>query len=302
MIGLNRIVIPPALLRQICDIDEFKGLWGGLERHTTGLQLLGDVADYGATFKQVLGALQERDISLEILKAIHASQIKGEGMVAGFKSEDAPLALIGHDGVVGTLETTLPEDVEPLLEKLCSWVNAALKSDDALLHPLIVIAVFSAVFLQIAPFGKGNQIVLRFLIVLMMLKAGYLYAPYVSLEPIMRNQAENLYEALVHNQQSLEAGAPEWAGWLEAFMAMLQAQKDELYTRLYDKEDDLKNLPRLSARIMALFKEHKRLQMKEIIKLTNGRRATIKLRLNELVNTGYLKRHGKARSTWYSLD
>ena len=59
MIGLNAIAITPDILRLISGIDEFKGLWTALDRHTTGLQLLGDVADYGANFKRVLGPLQE---------------------------------------------------------------------------------------------------------------------------------------------------------------------------------------------------------------------------------------------------
>jgi DeoR/GlpR family transcriptional regulator of sugar metabolism len=58
---------------------------------------------------------------------------------------------------------------------------------------------------------------------------------------------------------------------------------------------------KFSARILALFQQHQRLQMKEIITLTNGRRATIKLRLNELSEAGYLKRYGAGRSTWYAL-
>ena len=59
MLGTNTIRITPPLLRQICDIDEFKGLWRGLDNHTTGLHMLGDVVDYGESFKQILVPLQE---------------------------------------------------------------------------------------------------------------------------------------------------------------------------------------------------------------------------------------------------
>jgi len=99
----------------------------------------------------------------------------------------------------------------------------------------------------------------------------------------------------------LEAGKADWTAWLSFFLTVLEIQKETLYLRLYSKETELQNLPALSARIMALFKEHKRLQMKQIIKLTNGRRATIKLRLSELLEAGYLVRHGQGRGTWYSL-
>ena len=82
---------------------------------------------------------------------------------------------------------------------------------------------------------------------------------------------------------------------------LLQDQKETLHQRLYAKETELRGLSELSAKIMGLFKEHKRLQMKEIITLTYGRRATIKLRLHELVDGGYLMRHGAGRGTWYAL-
>jgi DNA-binding IclR family transcriptional regulator len=42
------------------------------------------------------------------------------------------------------------------------------------------------------------------------------------------------------------------------------------------------------------------MSMKEIERLTRGKRSTLKLRLKELVEQGYLMRHGQARSTWYS--
>jgi len=298
MLGANTIKITADVLRQISEVDEFKGLWKGLDRHTTGLQLLGDVADYGANFKRVLGPLQEQPITVEIICILNANQI-GEKGASALKARPNQLPISAGEKVFGTLDTAEPDQTRLLLEKLCEWVNETL--DDKKLHPLIVTAVFSAVFLQLAPFETGNLRTMRFLVMFLMLKSGYTYAPYVSLAPIMDGRAEELYESLKHNQDSLEAGAPDWSKWLTCFLNLLEEQKDKLHARLYAKEADLSSLPTLSAQIMALFKEHQRLQMKEIIRLTNGRRATIKLRLNELVEGGYLKRHGQARSTWYAL-
>jgi len=300
MLGANRISISHELLGQISEIEAFKGLWQGLDRHTTGLQFLGDVADYGANFKQVLGPLQERPITPDLIRALHAGQVKQKGL-SSYKTVADKIAFIGSDGTaVGSIETADSAQAEVLLPKLCEWVNEALAEDHPM-HPLIVMAVFTAVFLQLAPFDKGNQNMARFLLLLMQMKAGYVYAPYASLEPIMVENALEIYEGLAHNQQSLEAGTPDWSVWMGAFMGLMKAQKDELYSRLYEKEVDLRGMSTLSIKVMELFKEHKRLQMKEIIKLTNGRRATIKVRLQELLEGGYLVRHGQGRSTWYSL-
>jgi len=298
MLGINAIKITPEVLHQVSDIDEFKGLWKGLEKHTTSLQLLGDVADYGAKFSRVLGPLRDQDITPDIVRVLHASQM-GEKNMSAFKSDVIALLIRGESVLIGEIDTASPQDVAPLLSKLCAWVNDSL--NDGRLHPLLVAAVFTSVFLQISPFASGNMRVVRFLLILILLKAGYTYAPYVSLTPIMEGKAQGVYDALCSNQNSLEAGQPDWSAWISCFLSLLQNQKETLYGRLYGKEAEVANLPILSARIMALFKAHQRLQMKQIIKLTNGRRATIKLRLSELLEAGYLRRHGQGRGTWYSL-
>jgi len=43
------------------------------------------------------------------------------------------------------------------------------------------------------------------------------------------------------------------------------------------------------------------LTMAEIVKQTGANQNTLKVRLRELVNEARVKRHGKARATWYSL-
>jgi len=300
MLGIEAIKITPELLIDIAEIDEFKGLWNGLDRHTTGLNMLREVADYGRNLHTILKPLQNKEISAEIIKAIHAMQIKQAGATF-YKTSENKLNIMDADGLLaGFLETAPPSQVEPLMNKLVSWANEALEVGK--IHPLIVVAIFTAVFLQVSPFEEGNQRTVYFTVLLLMMKAGYAYAPYVPLDRFMSENATKILKALRHNQHSLEAGRPDWSVWLEAFIDILKAQKDALDDRLNEKDKDLSHLPTLSARILAQFEDHERLQMNDIIKLTNGRRSTIKLRIGELVEQGYLKRHGQARNTWYALN
>ncbi len=298
MIGMHTLKITPSLLKQLCDLDQFKGLWQGLERHTTGLHLLADVADYGTGFEQLLAPLQGSPITGAQLCTLHAHLGKLSPPSA-YKTRSSPLTIMKGNEAVGTLETALPEDVQGLMEKLLIWLESALQEEEW--HPLLVLAVFSAVFLQIAPFETGNIKLLHFLILLVLLKKGYTYAPYVPLAPLFQAQAHAFWTALHENQRSLETGSPAWEHWTGFFLGLLQVQKNSLLQKLYGQETALQNLPALSAKIMGLFKQHQRLQMKQIVSLTNGRRATLKLRLAELVDAGYLRRYGQARATWYSL-
>ena len=78
--------------------------------------------------------------------------------------------------------------------------------------------------MQLSPFDKGNLRSSRFLIMLLMLKAGYTYAPYVSLTSLFEEKGDGFFKALHHNQHSLEEGKPDWSNWLDFFLGLLIAQ------------------------------------------------------------------------------
>jgi DNA-binding IclR family transcriptional regulator len=44
-----------------------------------------------------------------------------------------------------------------------------------------------------------------------------------------------------------------------------------------------------------------RLTIAQLASLTGANRNTLKVRLRELVTAGRVRRHGRARATWYSL-
>ena len=65
--------------------------------------------------------------------------------------------------------------------------------------------------------------------------------------------------------------------------------------------DDDAELPEISLKILALLRTHNRQNIVQITEATGANRNTVKLRLRELVTTGKIRRHGKARATWYTL-
>lgn len=297
MLSINKIHITPEILNRIAEIDAFKGYWSGLEKHTTALQLLGDVADYGQNFSQLIEPLKNRAIDLDMLTKLHMVVQKSR-TPSGLKVEHLPIIVQHGDKIIGTLDTTAPDEVEPLLDNLLLWLNKSL--DDQNFHPLLIIAVFSAIFLQIGPFDEGNQKLVRLLITLMMLKTGYNYAPYINMETILVERSAAYYNALSKVQDAIEQGRMDFSPWINFFLDCAKEQKDQLEMRLNRGTKNLSDMPKLSIAVMKLFEKHERLQMKEIERLTRGVRSTLKLRLAELVDEGYLRRHGQARSTWYS--
>jgi len=297
MLNLEKFYISPQVVRLIGDIDEFKGSWNALEEHTTALQLLGDVATFGRNFREILEPWQNKPIDEALIKKLHA-------IVVGAKSEsdykDSSMALViqKDEKIFGALDVADAEEAPEITAKLIEWAAKGL--EDQKFHPLIIIALFTVIFLQTSPFETGNQRLARLLIILLMFRCGYAYAPYSLLDHLLEERMRDYFEVLQYTQQNLEAGTPDWEPWLLFFFMLLKDQVGELKIRIEKKADALADLPQLSVKILKLFDKSERLSMKEIERLTRGKRSTIKLRLNELVENGYLIRHGKARATWYA--
>jgi Fic family protein len=63
----------------------------------------------------------------------------------------------------------------------------------------------------------------------------------------------------------------------------------------------LPSVPELSVRILDQVRDHGRVSMGDIVKLTGASRNTLKQQFRQLVDKGYLVRRGGGRTTWYTL-
>lgn len=203
-------------------------------------------------------------------------------------------------GVV--FETTTPFDTPREMEALVAWTRKTL--DEEALHPLLIVAVFIVTFLAIHPFQDGNGRLSRVLTTLLLLRAGYAYVPYASLERVIEDNKELYYKALRRTQTTLESETPDWEPWIGFFLRCLKRQKDSLSARL-DRERIARgreaDLSELSLQVLKALRAKERLTIAQLASITGANRNTLKLRLRELVANGRVRRHGKARATWYSL-
>ena len=86
------------------------------------------------------------------------------------------------------------------------------------------------------------------------------------------------------------------------FLRCLKKQKDNLNKKLERERILAGTLPQLSVRILVLLREHDRLTISDLERLTGGNRNTLKVRLRELITSRHITRQGKARATWYTLS
>lgn len=295
MLNLHALKVPQKSIRLLAGIDRFQGRWEALEAHTTSLQLLGDVAAHGKDVRAVFEAFQALPISADMALKLNMALTRGIG---GLRADDTPLRFEDGETVFGSIEGPSPLESEAFLKKIMAWLGKVL--EDPEIHPLLAIAVLSAVLYQLAPFAAENARTIRQLVTILMFRMGYTYAPYALLEAPRGSAGLELFTRVLALKEGIEAGAPDWPGWIEYFLGILTARKNELSSRLEKDKSQLADMPELSRKILKLFDKQERLGMKEIERQTKGARATLKLRLGELVEGGYLKRHGQARSTWYA--
>ena len=202
-------------------------------------------------------------------------------------------------------ETATPFETPLKMQELIEWTNKNLT--ERFYHPLIVIGVFIVNFLAIHPFQDGNGRLSRALTSLLLLKAGYLYVPYSSMESIIEDNKEGYYRALRQTQTTFKSDV-DYEPWLMFFLKTLQKQKIRLEYKLEHQEtpkhlesrtDSLIELPELSVSIMKLFDTKERITISDIEETIKANISTIRKHLALLVENGYITKYGKTRGAWY---
>jgi Fic family protein len=218
-----------------------------------------------------------------------------------YKANSNSVAAFDENGVqIGIVfETASPFDTPRLMAELVAWVNG--ERDRAQLHPLLIIAIFVVVFLEIHPFQDGNGRLSRVLTTLLLIQAGYAYVPYSSLESVIELNKEAYYLALRQTQGSIRTDAPNWQPWLVFFLRSLAEQVRRLEKKVEREKIVLGALPELSLQIVEFAREHGRVTIGDAIKLTGVSRNTLKQHFRNLVQHGHLNQQGSGRGVWYEL-
>lgn len=267
-----------------------------------------EVAGYAEAMDLVFEAYADMRLTENHIRQLHQTLLRRSDKDARHRGSYKTLsnnvvALDGDGREVGVVfETTSPFDTPREIEALVAWTRKTL--DEEALHPLLVIAVFIVTFLAIHPFQDGNGRLSRVLTTLLLLRAGYAYVPYASLERVIEENKDLYYKALRRTQATLKSETPDWEPWGGFFLRCLKKQKDGLAARLdreriFRRSED--DLPELSIQVLESLRAKERLTIAQLASITNANRNTLKVRLRELVADGRVRQHGKARATWYSL-
>ena len=263
-----------------------------------------EVAGYAEVMETIFENFSDIPVTDNYIKQLHTTLLrhsdKDDRHRGEYKKHSNSVEAFDTDGKsLGIVfETTAPFDTPRQMQDLLLWIRETL--EDNSYHPLITIAVFNVVFLAIHPFQDGNGRLSRVLVNLLLLKAGYSYIPYASLESVVEKNKEAYYLALQRTQKTLKGDKTDWLPWLGFFLNSLKRQKDHLVEKT-SALSQYSALPHESMLIMQYVDSHYRITISDAEKLIlTVSRPTIKNRFSKLVADGLLIRHGKARGTWYS--
>lgn len=264
-----------------------------------------EVAGYAKVMETVFSSWEHIPMTQNHIQQLHKDLLtyseKDEWHRGKYKSNPNSVAAFDENGnQIGIVfETATPFDTPRLMSELTQWLQQ--EREVAQLHPLLITALFTVVFLEVHPFQDGNGRLSRVLTTLLLLQAGYAYVPYSSLESIIEQNKEGYYLALRQTQGTIRSDSPDWQPWIMFFLQSLHKQVLSLSQKVEREKIVLSAMPELSLIITEHARQHGRVSIGEIAALTGKSKNTLKVHFRALVEKGFITQKGGGRSTWYVM-
>jgi Fic family protein len=261
-----------------------------------------EVAGYAEAINLVFESHADIPFDENHIRQLHQILLKYSSKDARHRGEYKKLpndvAAFDADGKnVGVVfETATPFDTPRKMAEFTEWFGRETRAGRH--HILILIAIFVVHFLAIHPFQDGNGRLSRILTTLCLLRAGYMYVAYSSLERIIEDNKDRYYLSLRRAQSTLYADNARLSDWVVFFLKSLKTQT-EVLSRKLEREKDLMEIPKFSQEILALARERGRVAIREVCALTGANRNTVKVHLRGLVESKLLVLEGKGKGAWY---
>jgi Fic family protein len=284
---------------------EVEKLLSGLRSESFGSRDEEEVAGYADAMDMIFGGFEAITITENHIKQLHGVLLKysakDQDHRGNYKRVPNDVQAFGPDGKsVGVVfETATPFETPGWMRELVDWFNRSIEEESQ--HPLILIGIFIVAFHAIHPFSDGNGRLSRALTTLLLLRAGYGYVPYSSMESIIERNKDSYYLALRRTQQVIRKEEQNWEPWLVFFLKTMAKQKDNLAAKVKEEQSLRASLPALSRQILELVKKRSEITVKEIEESTGANRNTIKVHVKKLAEQQYLRQVGQGRGARYMI-
>lgn len=261
-----------------------------------------EVRGYGELLTLIFESSNDIPLSENHLKQLHGVLLKyserDEWHRGSYKTFENDVVLKEGDRVVEVLfKTATPFDTPRLMEDLVRCTSEAL--DDPAMHPLVVIGRFIVAFLAIHPFQDGNGRLARAMTGLLLLRAGYDYVPYASMERIIEENKQEYYVALRQSQLAMREDPAAFGVWLLFFLRALQAQQRSLQAKL-KVERALLEVSGVQQRIADFVTEQGRTTSQAIAHGLSLQPRAVRYHLGILAERGVIATRGGRKGRYYT--
>jgi len=261
-----------------------------------------EVKGYFELLENVFDSWKSLNFSENTIKHFHQELLKyvekDETHRGEYKKQENQVQMINEAGEsVGALFNTTKAYLTPKeMQELVEWTQQALTEKK--FHPLLIVASFLVEFLQIHPFQDGNGRISRVLTNMLLLKAGYLYMPYVSHEKLVEDNKPDYYIALRQSQKTFKTEHEDIMPWLNFFLNVLFMQA-KMAVDLLSKENIEKLLSPKQLKVWEFLQTVPEAAPGEIARATHIARPTINQALDKLLRLRKVERIGLGRTTRY---
>ncbi len=282
--------------------DEVKLVLQGLRVDSFRERDEGEVRGYGELLQTIFDNYREIPVTENYIKQLHKmllAHVEKDAWHRGeYKKQPNPVEARHPDGRVEVIfETASPFDTPRLMAELIAATTQSLDGEH--IHPLVTIARLVVEFLAIHPFQDGNGRLSRALTALLMLRAGYEYVPYASVERIIEDNKTEYYHALRMSQTGMSDDPSDFGDWLLFFLRALQTQKRILAGKL-EVERSIVRLNDIQVRALELVEKHGRSTSTDVATALSISTRSARYHLGMLLERGLVQAHGERRGRYYT--
>lgn len=266
-----------------------------------------EVAGYYRGLQLILESYENIPLTVNIIKGLHKQLMeystKDEHHRGEYKTLSNQVVATLPNGQQRTIfKTTPPMQVEGQMQHAINWLNREIEADNY--HQLVVIGAFIYEFLTIHPFQDGNGRLSRLLTTLLLLRYGYDFIQYASLEQEVETNKADYYKSLMLAQRFRDEDEEIIGSWMIFLLKAIKraaTRLDSGETNMIVSEPNPLYMNQRQRSVMKYFERKDILSVGDIDRLLpEVSRNTLKYDLARLTKAGYLKRQGKGRGTVYT--
>ena len=261
-----------------------------------------EVRGYGELLQIIFENHREITFDENHIKQLHkillSHSAKDEAHRGEYKKQENHVEARHPDGRVEVIfRTASPFDTPRLMAEQVQKTAAAFESDEV--HPLAAIARFIVAFLAIHPFKDGNGRLSRALTTLLLLRSGYDYVPYSSLERVVEENKAAYYASLRESQTAMLADPSGFGAWFLFLLRALQAQKKNLEAKL-EVEQLMLQLTGVQQQLLQLIEQRERVTTTFLATELQMPLRTVRYHLDVLVAQRLVEPRGEKRGRVYT--